>query len=145
MPVSDPDVSRPRLIRDARFLEAGRREIALRRGRHSITCSHSVRTRDRVCGRISHRFDNVKRARIRIHGANDGALFDASTGPRRPASIQARQWSFTLYMNATADNKLPFGNLPRLLISWVCSEAVQTGSREIVLGRNGPRTTPVRT
>ena len=28
MPVSDPDVSRPRLIRDARFLEAGRREIA---------------------------------------------------------------------------------------------------------------------
>ena len=35
MPVSDPDVSRPRLIRDARFLEAGRREIALRRGRHN--------------------------------------------------------------------------------------------------------------
>ena len=30
----------------------------------------------------------------------------------------------------------PFGNLPRLLISWVCSEAVQTGSREIVLGRS---------
>ena len=35
MPVSDPDVSRPRLIRDASFLEAGRREIALRRGRHN--------------------------------------------------------------------------------------------------------------
>ena len=32
MPVSDPDVSRPRLIRDASFLEADRREIALRRG-----------------------------------------------------------------------------------------------------------------
>ena len=31
---ADPDVSRPRLIREARFLEAGRREIALRRGRH---------------------------------------------------------------------------------------------------------------
>ena len=28
MPVSDPDVSRPRLIRDASFLEADRREIA---------------------------------------------------------------------------------------------------------------------
>ena len=27
MPVSDPDVSRTRLIRDARFLEADRREI----------------------------------------------------------------------------------------------------------------------
>ena len=35
MPVSDPDVSRPRLIRDASFLEADRREIALRRGRHN--------------------------------------------------------------------------------------------------------------
>ena len=35
MPVSDPDVSRPRLIRDASFLEADRREIALRRGRIS--------------------------------------------------------------------------------------------------------------
>ena len=35
MPVSDPDVSRPRLIRDASFLEAVRREIALRRGRHN--------------------------------------------------------------------------------------------------------------
>ena len=33
MPVSDPDVSRPRLIRDASFLEADRRETALRRGR----------------------------------------------------------------------------------------------------------------
>ena len=33
--VSDPDVSRPRLIRDASFLEADRREIALRRGRHN--------------------------------------------------------------------------------------------------------------
>ena len=35
MPVSDPDVSRPRLLRDARFLEADRREITLRRGRHN--------------------------------------------------------------------------------------------------------------
>ena len=35
MPVSGPDVSRPRLIRDARFLEVGRREIALRRSRHN--------------------------------------------------------------------------------------------------------------
>ena len=32
VPVSDPDVSRPRLVRDATFLEADRREIALRRG-----------------------------------------------------------------------------------------------------------------
>ena len=35
MPVSDPDVSRPRLIREASFLEADQREIALRLGRHN--------------------------------------------------------------------------------------------------------------
>ena len=35
MPVSDPDVSRPRLIRDATFLAADRREIARRRGHHN--------------------------------------------------------------------------------------------------------------
>ena len=39
-------------------------------------------------------------------------------------------------MTATADNKLPFGNLPRLLLAWVCTEAVRTQSREIVLGRS---------
>ena len=35
MPVSDPDISRSRLIRNASFLEADRLEIALRRGRHN--------------------------------------------------------------------------------------------------------------
>ena len=35
MPVSDPDVSHPRLIRDATFLAADRREIARRRGHHN--------------------------------------------------------------------------------------------------------------
>ena len=35
MPVSDPDVSRPRLVRDATFLDADRREIPLRRGPHN--------------------------------------------------------------------------------------------------------------
>ena len=29
---------------------------------------------------------------------------------------------------------LPFGNLPRLLLAWVCTEAVRTQSRELVLG-----------
>ena len=41
---------------------------------------------------------------------------------------------FTLYMNTTADNKLPYGNLPRLLMAWLSTEAVKTGSRVIVLG-----------
>ena len=29
-------------------------------------------------------------------------------------------------MTAGIDNKLPFGNLPRLLLAWVCTEAVRT-------------------
>ena len=43
---------------------------------------------------------------------------------------------FTLYMVAGGGNKLPYGNLPRLLLAWVCTEAVQTRSRVLVLGRS---------
>jgi len=43
---------------------------------------------------------------------------------------------YTLYMLAGGDNKLPYGNLPRLLLVWVCREAVRTGSRELILGRS---------
>ena len=42
VPVSDPDVSRPRLIRDASFLEVDRREIARWRGRHNTSGSCST-------------------------------------------------------------------------------------------------------
>ena len=43
---------------------------------------------------------------------------------------------YTLYMTVTGGNKLPFGNLPRLILAWICTEAVQTQSRELVLGRS---------
>ena len=43
---------------------------------------------------------------------------------------------FTLYMVAGGGNKLPYGNLPRLILAWVCTEAVRTQSRELVLGRS---------
>ena len=43
---------------------------------------------------------------------------------------------FTLYMTASGGNKLPYGNLPRLILAWVCSEAVRTQSRELVLGKS---------
>ena len=42
---------------------------------------------------------------------------------------------FTLYMNAVGGCKLPYGNLPRLILAWVCSEAVRTQSRVLVLGK----------
>ena len=41
---------------------------------------------------------------------------------------------YKLIMIAGGDNKLPFGNLPRLLLAWVSTEAVRTQSRNLVLG-----------
>ena len=43
---------------------------------------------------------------------------------------------FTLYMVAGGGNKLPFGNLPRLILAWISTEAVRTQSRELVLGKS---------
>ena len=43
---------------------------------------------------------------------------------------------FMLGMVAGLDNKLPYGNLPRLILAWLCTEVVKTGSREIVLGKS---------
>ena len=37
-------------------------------------------------------------------------------------------------MVAGGGNKLPYGTLPRLLLAWVCSEAVRTQSPELILG-----------
>ena len=45
---------------------------------------------------------------------------------------------YTLYMTAGGGNKLPFGNLPRLLLAWVSTEAVKTQSRVLVLGTRSP-------
>ena len=41
---------------------------------------------------------------------------------------------YTLGMSAGINNKLPYGSLPRLLLAWVCTEAVRTQSRVLVLG-----------
>ena len=41
---------------------------------------------------------------------------------------------YTLIMTAVGQTGLPFGNLPRLLLAWVCTEAVRTRSRKLVLG-----------
>ena len=43
---------------------------------------------------------------------------------------------YTLYMTVTGGNKLPFGNLPRLILAWICTEAVRTQNRELVLGKS---------
>ena len=41
---------------------------------------------------------------------------------------------YTLYMQAGPENKLPYGNFPRLILAWVSTEAVRTQSRVLVLG-----------
>ena len=47
-----------------------------------------------------------------------------------------RNGPFTLVMTAGYQQKLPFGNFPRLLAAWVCTEAVRTQSRDLVLGHS---------
>ena len=58
------------------------------------------------------------------------------TNPRNQLQYKRVNGPYKLIMTATGDNKLPFGNLPRLLLAWVCTEAVRTQSRELVLGRS---------
>ena len=43
---------------------------------------------------------------------------------------------YSLVMVAGAKNKLPYGNIPRLLMTWVCTEAVRTQSRRLFLGNS---------
>ena len=43
---------------------------------------------------------------------------------------------YKLVMIAGADNKLPYGTIPRLLMAWLSTEAVRTQRRELVLGRS---------
>ena len=61
------------------------------------------------------------------------------TNPGNRLQYKRVNGPFTLYMNTTADNKLPYGNLPRLLMAWLSTEAVKTGSRVIVLGDSLPK------
>ena len=41
---------------------------------------------------------------------------------------------YTLAMTAGVNNKLPYGNFPRLILAWVSTEAVRTRSRVLILG-----------
>ena len=56
------------------------------------------------------------------------------TNPGNRDKYVRRNGPYTLYMTATGSAKLPYGILPRLLLAWVCSEAVATQSRVLVLG-----------
>ena len=58
------------------------------------------------------------------------------TNPGNRLQYKRVNGPYTLYMIAGGGNKLPFGNLPRLLMAWVSTEAVRTQSRELVMGRS---------
>ena len=57
------------------------------------------------------------------------------TNPGNRHQYKRQNGPYTLYMFA-GRNKLPYGNLPRLLLAWVSAEAVRTQSREILLGKS---------
>ena len=52
------------------------------------------------------------------------------------AAVRPAQRALHARHDRRGENRLPFGNLPRLLLAWVCSEAVRTQSRDLVLGRS---------
>ena len=58
------------------------------------------------------------------------------SNPGNRLQYKRRNGPFTLGMIAGLGNNLPFGNLPRLILAWLCTEVVRTRSREIVLGRS---------
>ena len=58
------------------------------------------------------------------------------TNPGNQHQYKRVNGPFKLIMSVSGDHKLPFGNLPRLLLAWLCTEAVRTQSRELVLGRS---------
>ena len=58
------------------------------------------------------------------------------SNPGKRTQYIRRNGPYTLVMSATGLNKLPFGNLPRLILAWVSTEAVRTQSRVLVLGKS---------
>ena len=58
------------------------------------------------------------------------------TNPGNRLQYKRVNGPFKLIMSVTGDHKLPHGSNPRLILAWVCTEAVRTGSREIMLGRS---------
>ena len=58
------------------------------------------------------------------------------TNPGRRIQYKRVNRPYTLIMTATGNAKLPYGNLPRLLMAWVSTEAVRTQRRELILGRS---------
>ena len=60
------------------------------------------------------------------------------TDPKNRLQYVRRNGPYTLGISAGVGDKLPYGNIPRLLLAWVCTEAVRTQHREL-----NPRAKPL--
>lgn len=58
------------------------------------------------------------------------------TDPGSRLQYVRKNGPFTLGMTAGVENKLPYGNLPRLLLAWLCTEVVRTQRRDLELGKS---------
>ena len=56
------------------------------------------------------------------------------TNPGTQLQYKRVNGPYTLIMTAVGQTGLPYGSLSRLLLAWVCTEAVRTQSRELFLG-----------
>lgn len=58
------------------------------------------------------------------------------TDPKDLKEYVRKTGPYVLGMTAGVQNRLPYGNLPRLLLAWMCTEAVKTQRRELQLGHS---------
>ncbi len=58
------------------------------------------------------------------------------TDPKDLKEYIRKNGPYTLGMTAGIQNRLPYGNLPRLLLAWMCTEIVKTQRRELQLGHS---------
>ena len=58
------------------------------------------------------------------------------TNPGNRLQYKRVNGPYSLIMTAVGQTNLPFGNLPRLLLAWLCTEAVRTQNRTLILGKS---------
>ena len=58
------------------------------------------------------------------------------TDPGDQVQYKRTNGPYKLIMIAGGDNRLPYGNIPRILLAWICTEAVRTRSRKLFLGNS---------
>ena len=60
------------------------------------------------------------------------------TNPGNRLQYKRANGPYSLIMTAVGKTKFPYGSLPRLLIAWICTEAVKTQSRELLVQSRSP-------